>query len=70
MFGLPLEVMFSAQEVTVGGNTDRWHCLQFKGHTDPNHAKENKYNGVGKFFLPCSLLKISCLLRGQFNKIR
>ena len=72
MFGLALEVMVSAQEVTVGGNRDRWPCLQFKGHTDPSHAKENKYNGVGNsfFFLPCSLLKFSHLLQGQFNKIR
>lgn len=60
VFGLPLKAMFSAQEVAVGGNADRWHCQQLRGHRDPKPAKENGYNAVGNIFLlPCSLLKVS-----------
>lgn len=59
MFGLLLEAMFSAQEAAVGGNTDRWHCQQLKGHRDPKSAKENKYNASGNLLLSCSLLKVS-----------
>ena len=60
MFGLPLEAMFSAQEVAVGGKTDRWHCQQLRGHRDPKPAKENKHNVAGNILLlPCSLLRAS-----------
>lgn len=60
VFALPLKAMFSAQEVAVGGNADRWYCQQLRGHRDPKPAKENKYNAVGNIFLlPCSLLKVS-----------